>query len=300
MTQLTRLLESSDDELELALLRSAREDAPSEVGLQDTALALGLTAATAKALAETLATSHAVGHAAVTTQAASATGALTGTGASAAVSIGSTSVATLAKFLAAGALVSFGAMTTIDRAISPRANAVPSKSAARAVEPRSLSASPVGAVAEAEVSVPLEAIHDPLVEADSRKPVSLRRAPAPAPMGAVPAPAPEARTESSTAPSVVSSATPPSNASLAAEIRWLDRTRAALAANDAAAARRSLRGYDEGRPSPVLRHEADLLRVRLLLAEGNRRAAAALARQIIAQHPESHHGDSLRSLAAEP
>lgn len=300
MTELTRLLESSDDELELALLKSAREDAPREAGLQDTALALGLTAATAKALADSLAASQALGHAHV----ASAGGALGSSGASAAASVGGTSVATLAKFLAAGALVSFGAMTTIDRAVSPASDTVKpvSTAAPRAAAPTPRAAPiasppsppPVGALAE------LEPARDPQTEAGSRKAAHVKREQAPVPeSGAAPDSAP-ALAAPAPAASTAASAAAPSNASLAAEIRLLDRTRSALEAGDATAARRALRAYDESRPSAVLRHEANLLRVRLLLAEGDRRAAAAMARQIIAQHPESHHGDSLRSLAAEP
>jgi hypothetical protein len=49
-----------------------------------------------------------------------------------------------------------------------------------------------------------------------------------------------------------------------------------------------------------LAQEAALLRVRLLLSQGDRAMASQLARRIIHEHPESTHVDSLRSLAVEP
>jgi TolA-binding protein len=92
----------------------------------------------------------------------------------------------------------------------------------------------------------------------------------------------------------------PTDASLAAEIRLLDLARGALAAGDSERAGRLLDAYSSNRPSAVLAQEAALLRVRLLLARGQRPAAAELARHIIAHYPESAHVDSLRRLAAEP
>ena len=306
MTPLIRLLESSDDELELALLQSARDDAPDQAGLHATALALGLTATTAKVLADSLAASQAVGHSVASTHAASAGAALGGSGASAAASIGSASVASVAKFLAAGALVSFGAMTTIDRAFfAPEPARSSSTAAPRAAAPAAPGApltpdrAAPGALPDAPAD--LDPIREAPVEASSPKPTHLKREETPGLRGAT-APLPPAApaVEPSPLPDATASAAPPSNASLAAEIRLLDRTRAALGAGNAASARSLLRAYDDSRPSAVLRHEANLLRVRLLLAEGDRSGAASLARRIIAQNPESHHGDSLRSLAAEP
>ena len=90
------------------------------------------------------------------------------------------------------------------------------------------------------------------------------------------------------------------NVSLAVEIRLLDQARAALAAGDLPRAAALLDRYAANRPSAVLAQEAALLRVRLLLKQGDRRGAAQLARRIIHEYPESRHVDSLRSLAAEP
>jgi hypothetical protein len=105
--------------------------------------------------------------------------------------------------------------------------------------------------------------------------------------------APEARAEPTSGPAA-------KNASLAVEIRQLDQARAALAAGDTNQASRALDVYESSRHSATLTQEAALLRVRLLLARGQRPAAAALARRIIAEHPESAHVDSLRRLATEP
>jgi hypothetical protein len=89
-------------------------------------------------------------------------------------------------------------------------------------------------------------------------------------------------------------------AALAAEIRLLDQARAALAAGETVTAGRLLDAYASNRPSAVLTQEAGLLQIKLLLARGQRSAAAEHARRIIALHPESAHVDSLRRLAAEP
>jgi outer membrane protein assembly factor BamD (BamD/ComL family) len=90
------------------------------------------------------------------------------------------------------------------------------------------------------------------------------------------------------------------NVSLAGEILLLDQARAALAAGDAPHAAALLDRYAASRPSAVLAQEAALLRVRLLLKQGDRAGAAQLARRIIHEYPSSRHVDSLRSLAAEP
>lgn len=317
MTPLVPLLETSDDELELALLRSAHDDEPPPAGLRDTALALGLSAVTAKVLADSIAASQALAHAAGSAQAAgaahaastSAAGALGASGgATTAVSVGSASMVTLTKFLAAGALLSFGAMAGVNHVLEPSGSAPPVAAQASKLSERS--------APRAEVSPPQRAGNTPAPTEVESAPMAApgpelapRKAaiskhkpdtqPAPAPL-VPPAPA-AAPLAPPPAPSVAAATpAPPSNASLTAEIRLLDRTRAALAAGDKAAARRLLRTYAESRPSAILSQEANLLRVRLLLAEGDRRAASALARQIIAQHPEGNHVDSLRSLAAEP
>jgi hypothetical protein len=318
---LPRLLDTSDDDLELALLRSARDERPGPAGLHGTALALGLTTATAAALAESVAATQlapqALGHAATqaATHGVAAAGSLGATGGgSALVSAGSASAATAAKYLLAGALLSFGTAATVNHALTPSdskphapVSALQAPGKAR-LSPR-VAPAPTGHVATPAVEPEPDSARDappPSAEQRRKPSLSLRHEPAPpaasrpgdaaveASLGAAPS---TSRSSGSFAPPTP---TPPTNASLAAEIRWLDRTRAALAAGDTATARALLRAYTESGPSGVLSHEADLLRVQLLVAEGDRHSAAALARRIIAQSPRSNHVDSLRSLAAEP
>lgn len=317
MTELTRLLDSSEDELELALLRSALDEAPSDAALRDTALALGLTATTATALAESLVAAGAVGHVtAQTAQTTAASGALGTTGgAGAAASFGSASFATLAKYLAAGALVSFGTVATVDHVLTPSAPSAPPAAPAKALKGRTAEG-PAVAPSRPAASPATPSVVEPEPEPEPtaategalvpRKASASKAEPAPAsepggrtePPQASPLAAPPPARAAFTP--VAPATAPASHASLAAEIRLLDRTRDALAAGDTASARGLLQRYVDSRPSGVLTHEANLLRVRLLLAEGDRRAASALARQIIAQHPGSNHVDSLRRLAAEP
>jgi len=304
------LLESSDDELERALLLSARADMPSRGGLQDTALALGLAAPAAKALADALLGAsaasgvHATASAATASSATASASALASSTTSAlgastvAGATASASVATIAKFLVGGALVSFVSMAALDRIVTP--SAPPAAPQARAqggnVAPAPVfEASPVAPRAETPLVATAEA-PVPAPESDHRKAALKRSAGASAPEPAQPV---TGAAPSSAVFAAPSAAATPSNASLAAEIRLLDRTRAALGAGDTQGAQRLLHSYDQSRPSGVLSQEANLLRVRLLLARGDRRSAASLARQIIAEHPESTHVDSLRSLAAE-
>jgi hypothetical protein len=309
VTPLIPLLESSDDELERALLLSARADAPGQRGLHETALALGLAVPTAKALAEALLASDSVGHV-LNAQA-------TSTATSAVTSLGTASVATIAKYLALGTFVSFFGLATLDKtlgAFSSPAPAPTQRRLARAAAPPALAVVD-STLATAPLATSDENAEPPVV-ALSVEPESVRPkhsaprrepSPSPAPVAAA-APAPSA-TAPRVAPDDVDPPAPsapavavaaPSNASLAAEIRLLDRTRAALSRGDAATARQLLQTYRSSRPSGVLAQEADLLQVQLLLMLGDRRAAADLARKIIVQHPGSTHANSLRNLAAEP
>jgi hypothetical protein len=311
MSELRPLLECSDDELERALLGAVRADRPSAAGLRETALALGLSAGTAHALAATLPTTSTLGAAlaaestatAATVGKASATAgssALSGAAAATASTVGAVTLTTVGKSLLGGALLSFVALSAVDRALDTTGTAPVTKT--------------LTAVAPSPDRTPLPEVASPAQLVASSQPT-----PAPvvsAPAGAVGVRrAPSAETELPTAPP--SSRAParaafepiarpepapgaPTDASLAAEIRELDRARAALTAGNLTEAGRALDSYASSRPSSVLTQEAELLRVRLLLARGERAAAAQLARNIIARHPESAHVDSLRRLAAEP
>lgn len=306
MTELRPLLQSSDDELERSLLRSARTELPQALGLHETALALGLAIPTAKALAATLSAASSLGASSSTALGSAVTGSAATGGASGVVgTAGAVSVGALSKSLLGGALVSFLALTTYDHTLgSQRAQPLPpvAISATEAERQPSRAGVPAALVSPAASPPALEA-----AAAEARQFV------AGAPRAAAPsvelAPAEETRVRVSApanaafAADAREQASPKpvsASASLAAEIRLLDQARAALAAGDSVRASSVLDAYESSRHSPTLAQEAALLRVQLLLTRGQRPAAAALARRIIAEHPESAHADSLRSLATEP
>lgn len=308
MTELRPLLESSDDDFELALLQSVRADLPASSGLHDTALALGLTATTAKALAASLPVTGALNSAvsvsgASTVAPVGTSGGALVSGASSGVSaLGVASLGALGKSLVGGALLSFVALTAIDqtREVSskhPPAAQVPNAPAAVSRPP---DADPPLAV-----ELPFATPSEPRPEATPAPglPVSNRHATSVASSASTDAPptlAAPARAAFAAEPSQPPSLRVTMNASLAAETRILDQARAALAAGDTNRASDLLDAYAASRPSAILSQEAALLRVRVLLNRGQRPAAAALARRIIAQHPGSAHVDSLRRLADEP
>jgi hypothetical protein len=315
MTELQRLLENSADEVERALLDAVRAERPHASGLRNTALALGLTASTANALAATLPAASGVGTALgvgatsgvlpLGSSSGAVTSATATTGASgAATALGSASLGVLGKSLLGGTLLSFLALTTLDRALGPSPNPASSaltvSSVSRGEPPRPI---PAAAMASAAVTaVPeLSPLANPSASADNRRaPARLSKPAAVAetdPVNRAPASAAFAPLAQ---PQIASGAAAAANASLTAEIRLLDRARTALTAGDTVTAGRLLDAYASNRPSSVLTQEAGLLRVKLLLARGQRSAAAELARQLIATHPESSHVDSLRRLAAEP
>lgn len=325
MSDLRPLLESSDDELELALLGSVRAELPRPSALRDTALALGLASSTASALAATLPVPSAVasltanavsvaaplgssGSALVTSSAGA--GAATAGLSGAVGAAGAASLGVLGKGLLAGALVSFLALNAVDRTLGTSSHRAPSASPApspvQRVERPAQGPTEQGAAVVAPPTVTGDA--QPVPEpSPSPAPVSHgggRRASSPlagvAPIAEPPPSNAPAPTNAAFEPVPPATPTALADASLAAEIRLLDQARAALAAGQLDRASRLLDAHAADRPSSVLAQEAALLRVRLLLARGQRSAATELARRIIAQHPESAHVDSLRRLAAEP
>jgi hypothetical protein len=83
---------------------------------------------------------------------------------------------------------------------------------------------------------------------------------------------------------------------LADEVSALDGARRMLAAGDAAAALDALSAYDRQFPHPMLRPEADLLRVEVLLALGQVDSARRLGERLLAGEPDSAYGQRVRSL----
>ena len=255
MTDLPRLLEQSDDEFERALLGSALAERPRTAGLRQAALAIGLTATAADAAAASLPTTSlgAVGAAAPSAAATAPLGAAGAASATATV---------LGKAVLGGALVTLLGLTAVDHFASqappqsPLAPVAVQKATPAADVKKVQSAPPLPSpVSDVEQLAPLEA---------EQRPVQAARQPLPAPeLAVVPAPRSTAPTNAAFAPIELPAASSPAvvaNPSLAAEIRLLDRARAALAAKDAASARQALDTYAANRPSPTLAHEAALLR----------------------------------------
>jgi hypothetical protein len=88
-------------------------------------------------------------------------------------------------------------------------------------------------------------------------------------------------------------------ATLDAETNLLDGARRALANGNANAALGLLADYDRAFPAGALRPEASVVRVRALLAAGDRAGAEALGRRIIAAAPKSEHADAIRKWLAQ-
>lgn len=82
---------------------------------------------------------------------------------------------------------------------------------------------------------------------------------------------------------------------IAGEIKQLDQARAAVA-SDPGRAQAALDAYARRFPHGALGPESTLLRIQVLLADGNRAAAAALANQFLAANPTSPYAARVRSL----
>lgn len=318
MTELRPLIESSDDELELALLGCARSELPRAVSVRDTALALGLAIPTANALGASLSTAGSLGAAASTTLSSAVTGGAVAGSAGAggapglAGTAGALSFGALGKSLVGGALASFMALTAYDQTLGASSHrsspppevasvvSVAARHPSERITPSGALAAPLPAPEPLAIDVEVTPVQAPAPRPRSRR-VARSLAPGPARVSAEPPSAP-APAQPAPAPVVAPEQPKPAPllASLAEEIRVLDQARSALAAGDATRAGRLLDAYEQSRHGPTLTREAALLRVRLLLARGQRRDAARLARRIIAEHPESAHAHSLRTLASEP
>lgn len=91
-------------------------------------------------------------------------------------------------------------------------------------------------------------------------------------------------------------AKPRAEESLASQLALLAEARHALARSDLAAASKALARYRKAHPSGPLQAEADLLRVELLVARGERSAAMSLAQRLLDDAPSGPHARRLRSL----
>jgi hypothetical protein len=84
--------------------------------------------------------------------------------------------------------------------------------------------------------------------------------------------------------------------SVADEIAVLDRAREALRSGDASAARAALDDHQARFGQGVLTPEAELLRIELLLSQGQKTAAQSLGQRFLASHPRSPLAARVRQL----
>lgn len=87
--------------------------------------------------------------------------------------------------------------------------------------------------------------------------------------------------------------------SLSAEIRILDVARTAVDAHNPAAAQHALASYAQRFPQGHLKPEATVLRLAVLVRQGNRAAARSLAAQLLASESYKAYGYRIRSLLRE-
>ena len=90
----------------------------------------------------------------------------------------------------------------------------------------------------------------------------------------------------------------PDGASLQREVELLDAVKRSLRMGDAAAAEHSLDAYDSEFQRGTLVPEAGFLRIRLLLARGERARAVALGDELLARHPNTVHAKRIRAALA--
>jgi hypothetical protein len=317
MTELRRLLDGDSDELALALLRSANDDSPSTDSLKAAAVALGIGTSLGGAalLGSGLRTAAGSGAgAAAASQAA--------LGGAPAATAGALTLGVIAKQVGIGLLAGVFAMGGLELAIdkpfsSPapaaqKASISPARAAADAHARNAASGQTesMAALAAAESDTPSSAASpsddgasDAAAARSTRRRAAASGVRAADAQGAPPAPAqveaaaPVAEVKAE--PKVEKPQTVALNKSLAAEVALLDRARSALLAQNASGAQRALDQYRKERQTGILDPEATVLEIQVLEKLGSHAAAARLARQFIASHPDSRHVESLRVLAAD-
>jgi hypothetical protein len=277
MTDLKPLRESSRDGFTKGLLESAFLDEPPRRSLRRTAAFLGVSEAAAAALVTSTASGAAPGIL------GAAGGTAVGTLSAGAAGGGKAALLVALKWLGAGAIVGATTAGSIDyfstasppssTAAAPHAPVVAQGAATERAEPASVPATPEPASA-ALPSNPQEPKELPAARETAIKP---------------------------RAPGVTASATPVTNApsetpALDAEIRRLDRARAALLRKRPEGALAELAAYEAERKTTVLEREATVLRIDAMLARGDRESARALARRYVTDHPGDPHARRLRTL----
>jgi hypothetical protein len=292
MNDLSPLLASSEDELELALLRSVDGDEPSAGALSKTALALGVGAAligTAATAGGTLASASA------THVAGGALGKHTGL-----------TLFSVLKWLAAGAGAGLIASSAAHFAFRGAAAPLPAQRAVTA--PVALEARPAGKTAShSPPPAPQATLVAPAAGPTTEAVASPRITPVPpesnTPAAGV-APALPTTTASSASfeplsPAPGALAAPPASTSqLTEETQALDRVRTLLEAKRPREALAELERFRKRWPAAALRAEAAVLRVEALLRLGDRASAEREADTLVRVAPHSRHAQRVRELLA--
>jgi hypothetical protein len=262
MTDPPRLVESCSDELARALLSSSRDDVGSSRAYERTLASLGAGAVVELATAGT---------------ANAATLALT--------PAGKLGVLGVVKLLSVGAALGVATMAALHFTTTAVRAPAPAPSDVFSNEP----ALPRAKAAE-NVTAPAPVL-----------PVEPKRAPARSVRSAAPSPPPSASPEPAPVESFapVEDVAPPPSAvagTLEREVKMLDAAKQALARGAAHDALSALGAYEREFERGALAPEAQVLRVRALLAAGDREAASAAARRVIASDPEGRHAVVVRAL----
>jgi len=111
--------------------------------------------------------------------------------------------------------------------------------------------------------------------------------------------APSAKSSVKAAVSSVSRAPAPADsaADLGEQLRLIDAARSAIAAGNASAASQALASYSSKFPHGSFGQEAQVLRIETVDMQGNHAQAAALAKNFLAQHPNSPHVSLVQRIA---
>jgi hypothetical protein len=285
MNELTPLLSSTEDDLELLLLRSADADEPGSGALPKVATALGVGAA-----ALGLATGAAVAEHAV----------LGGAAVSKPITLLSV-LKWLGVGMTAGALVGGGAhvafrpaqVGTLARPVPAAPVVAPSPGELREVAP-ALVPPPPPAQPEEDALAEAEAETAPAGPAAPAAP-NVAKAPA---VATSPSPASPLGSTASFAPETHAPAKAGEASALSEEVRALDAARRELASGRARAALAAIDAYRSAFPHGSLRTEATVLRVEALLGSGDRAGAEREANAIVRGAPGSRHAARVLDLLA--
>ncbi len=277
MTDLKRLLETSSDEAELAILRSLDGEEPSAAALARTATALGIGA-----------------------------GALTAAGSASAATAAKGSLwGSVLKALAVGVGSGVIVCAAVPAVFSEPAREVPVVQNAPVAVPQAVPRAPKPVVRESslqEKPSPPKAVFPARATEPIRAPEqatqaevpSSRAAFAPVPVAAPPPAMAQPMPAPSEAKPIAKSA--PAAVSIAEEVKAVDRARRALSSGNAREALRELERYQAAWPRGVFTSEVRVLRVEAKLKLGERAAAVREASALIDSQPNSRYAARLRAL----